>query len=139
MFPACPHLWTNFLEEVFIGHEFKLLSYKVHGHFIHNSCLRHSQMTKKTKKVSFTTHLKTSSFIIYSQLTKGSASCCSSRWPLLLACDDSKTIQHKLLWRIIFRCHNIHRNGLTLSRMTLVKTVCILCPWPKHYINHANH
>jgi hypothetical protein len=49
LFPACPRLWTNFLEEFLIALELKLLSHKVPAQLIHNSCLAHLQMTKNTK------------------------------------------------------------------------------------------
>ncbi len=75
LLPPCPHLWMNFLDEFFAGHKLKLLFHKVHAHLIHNSCLAHSQVTKKTKKVQ--KYLVNDSCLAQSrhlQMTKYSAS-----------------------------------------------------------------
>jgi hypothetical protein len=52
-FSALLQLWTNFFEEITLGHELQLLTHKVHDRLIHNSFQDHSQINKNTKNSSY--------------------------------------------------------------------------------------
>jgi hypothetical protein len=70
----------NFLEELLVGHELKLLSTKVYAHLNYNKCLAHFLMTKNIKKfilTSLTTHVPHSEItmnmrIVHNYLTHNS-------------------------------------------------------------------